>query len=462
MSINLPSRYEDLNEAYKGRLIPNSELISLINKASKSMKINGGIRFLPIYGESGSGKSSASRELSTHIPSVYCTVLQRDEINSKELLITKIKDLHSRHPDKLLVFVIDQYEENVQGRELIPTQFIENLSLLDRGEFRSIPAIFIWLTTSIEFREMLVSATTRNKRILLKDDFNIIGPIKSEWPIIIEETFSFHNSETPLSDYGLIRNDLTAISLDTNTIGECIQLVGDKLGENIDDLQNISEYQVILLWPVSDGPRNQRVLQFSRPREGYKLNWDSWYTELNDDDKRTLPLQELNRARLYFDFRVIPIRVADLHKLCLDLDDINKTLAETYLRRFANTHFFHVVSDNWQNYNYNPVRERISIRSNEAKDWYETVTTQPTKLGRRIAKILTECNKDAEYEKEIRTEFSSVKADIYLETQSIEKPKKIIELKAYSAENTMPSTIKDQIKVTLRRHAQLAGFLARQ
>lgn len=462
MSINLPSRYEDLSEAYKGRLIPNSELISLINRASKSMKITGGIRFLPIYGESGSGKSSASRELSTHMPSVYCTALERDEINSKELLIAKIQDLHTRQSNKLLVFVIDQYEENVQGRELIPTQFIENLSLLDRGEFRSIPAIFIWLTTSIDFRTMLVSATTRNKRILLKNDFNIVGPLKSEWPTIIEETFSFHNSEIPLSDYGLIRNDLTTISLDANTIGEFIQLVGDKLGENIDDLQNISEYQVILLWPVSDGLRNQRVVQFSRPREGYKLNWDSWYTELNEDDKRTLPLQELNRARLYFDFRVIPIRVADLHKLCLDLDDVNKTLAQTYLTRFASTHFFHVVSDNWQNYDYNPVRERTSIRSDEAKDWYETVTTQPTKLGRRIAKILTECNKVAEYEKEIRTEFSSVKADIYLETPSTQKPKKIIELKAYSAENTMPSTIKDQIKVTLRRHAQLAGFLARQ
>ena len=223
-----------------------------------------------------------------------------------------------------------------------------------------------------------------------------------------------------------------------------------------------SEYQVILLWPVSDGLRNQRVLQFSIPRDGYRLNWDAWYSELNEDDKRTLPLSEFNRTRLYFDFRIIPIRVADLHRLCLNLDDEEANLGATYLTRFAKTHFYHVVSDNWNNYSYNPARERESQRSQEAQDWYQTVTTQPTKLGKRIAKILSNSGLNSVYEKEISTRYSTVRADIFVTTADETKGKKIIELKAYSSENTMPSTIKEQIKVTLRRHAQLAGFLAKQ
>lgn len=83
-------------------------------------------------------------------------------------------------------------------------------------------------------------------------------------------------------------------------------------------------------------------------------------------------------------------------------------------------------------------------------------------MGKRIAKILRSCKLNAVYEKEIRTVHSVVRADVYIETDNTVKPKKIVELKAYSAENTMPSTIKEQIKVTLRRHAQLAGFLSRQ
>ena len=57
MTISLPARYEDLDEAFLGRLIANKELIALVNTTYKSMTISGGIRFLPIYGESGVGKS---------------------------------------------------------------------------------------------------------------------------------------------------------------------------------------------------------------------------------------------------------------------------------------------------------------------------------------------------------------------------------------------------------------------
>lgn len=462
MQINLPSRYEDLDEAYRGRLVPNPNLIDTVDKASKAMKISGGIRFLPIYGESGSGKSSASRELSTHMPDALCSVLERDQIESKDSLATKIEYLKNRHPEKILVFIIDQYEENVEGREKIPTQFVENLSLIDRGPLRGTPAIFIWLTTSPEFRDMLVSATSRNRRILLHDSFSIKGPPKSEWPKIIEETFSFHNSDKPLADYDVIQSDLQDISTDARTIGESIEKVGELLGEGIEGLQNISDYQVILMWPVTDGLRSQRVLQFAKAREGYRLNWDAWHEELNTQDIRTLPLHEFNRSRLYFDFRIIPVRAADLHKLCLDLDAEDKTFGKTYIDRFKSTHFFHVISNNWQNYDYNPVRERVSQRSDDAKIWYESVTKSPTQLGKRIVAILKNCGLNAEHEYDIKTEHSTVRADVFVNLNDFEKPKKIIELKAFSSENTMPSTIKEQIKITLRRHAQLAGFLNRQ
>ncbi|MBS7663163.1 ATP-binding protein [Pseudomonas lalucatii] len=462
MNINLPSRYEDLDTAYKGRLAPNQDLITLVDRAYKSMKISGGIRFLPLFGESGSGKSSASRELSTHMPSVISTVLERPEIETFEALVEKIKFLNKTEPNKLIVAVIDQYEENVQGKERIPTQFVEHLSLLDRGDCKNIPVVFIWLTTSEQFRDMLAAATSRNKRILISNNFEIKGPDSKSWARIIEETFSFHNMEKPLSDYQIIRDDIEELAIRSSTIGETIEKVAEKLGEGIDGLQNLSEYQVTLLWPVSDGLRNQRVMQFSKPRDEYRLNWEAWYIELNDEDKRTLPLHELNRARLYFDFRVIPIRAADLHKLCLELDRDDRPLAKTFLDRFKNTHFFHIVSGNWQNYAYAPVRERESKRSDDAHAWYETVTSTPTALGKRIAKIITSCGLAAKHEVDIKTIYSSVRADIYIENTEANKLKRIIELKAFSAENTMPSTIKEQIKITLRRHAQLAGFLQRQ
>ncbi len=39
--MKLPSRYEDLQEAYKGRLLPNKSLIEKIKSAVKSINING-------------------------------------------------------------------------------------------------------------------------------------------------------------------------------------------------------------------------------------------------------------------------------------------------------------------------------------------------------------------------------------------------------------------------------------
>jgi hypothetical protein len=43
-----------------------------------------------------------------------------------------------------------------------------------------------------------------------------------------------------------------------------------------------------------------------------------------------------------------------------------------------------------------------------------------------------------------------------------QQSKLIVELKAFSTDGTRPSSIKDSVRVTLKRHAQFAGFLARQ
>lgn len=462
MSISLPSRYEDLDEAYRGRLVPDAKLLAIVNTAQKSMKISGGIRFLPIYGESGSGKTCAAREISTHLPEAKTFLLSRDQIESKDSLSSKIKYENTRNPNQILIAIIDQYEESVAGKEKIPTQFVEYISLLDRDELSKIPIIFMWLTTSREFQKQLANATSRNKRILLDDQFMIKGPDKQEWPKIIEETFTFHNSERSLADFGIIENDIVDIGLDTETIGAAIENVGIKLADNLQDVQNFSEYQVVLLWPVADSLRNQRVMQFSKPREGYKLNWDVWFNELNQEDRTQLPLRELNRTRLYFDVRVIPVRAADLHRLCLNLHDNDISLAKTYLTRFKQTHFYHVVSGSWSDYDYNPVRERESQRSEDAKNWYQTITDKPTLLGKRISKVLNALTLESTYEENLTSDFGSVRADVFVKRPGFDKNKIIIELKAFSSENTMPSTIKEQIKITLRRHAQFAGFLQRQ
>lgn len=457
--MKLPSRYEDLEESYRGRLLPNVSLNSKIKSAIKSMSISGGIRFLVAYGESGAGKSSSTIELKTHLPDVHTFLLSDEEIRDKKLLLDRILNEHKFHHNKTLIPIIDQFEENVAGKENIPTQFVEFISLFDRNELKKIPAVFIWLTTSKDFQISLVTATSRNRRILLDENFEIVGPEKEQWLNIIKDNFSIHNQEKELSDYLIIDSDIESIILSSVTLGSTIEQVGSLLAEHVDDIQDLSEYTVILFWPVADSVRNQRVLQFSRPRDGYKLDWEAFYRELSSDERKQIPLDVYNRARLYFDMRIIPVRVADLHKLCMNLDNDPITLAKTYLDRFSKTHFFHIVNEQWGSYNYNPVRERESDRGSEAATWYATVTSQPTLLGKRLAKILTTLGLNATYEHEIKTEFSTVRADVFVEKNTASKKRYILELKVYSSANTMPSTIKEQIKVTLKRHALLAGFM---
>ena len=169
---------------------------------------------------------------------------------------------------------------------------------------------------SKDFQTSLVTATSRNKRILLDEKFEIIGPKKEQWLNIIKDNFSIHNQEKSLSDYLIIDSDIESIVFSNVTLGSTIEQVGSLLAEHIDDIQDLSEYIVILFWPVADSTRNQRVLQFSRARDAYKLDWEALYRELSQEEKKQLPLDVYNRTRLYFDMRVIPVRVADLHKLC--------------------------------------------------------------------------------------------------------------------------------------------------
>ena len=371
MALRLPSRYEDLDVAYHGRLVPDQKLLALVNRAKKSIDMSGGIRFLPLWGQSGAGKSCAAIEISTHMPTVHTFILSREEIESKELLLKRIHHEAQQQKDKFLVAIIDQFEERVIGKERIPTQFIEHISLLDRAELRNIPTLFIWLTTDKSFQAQLQEATSRNRRILLESDFEVTGPNKNNWPTIIKQTFSFHNAEKCLADYGIIDEDILNLSDRAITLGSAIEQVGNLLLKEEPDIQNLSKFQVILVWPVADSLRNTRVLQFSNPKDGYTLNWDFWFSQLNLEDKAHLPLHEYNKTRLYFDFRIIPIRVADLHKLCTNLEEPAPELAKTYINRFQQTHFFHVVSGNWSEYDYNPVRERESKRATEAEAWYK-------------------------------------------------------------------------------------------
>jgi hypothetical protein len=460
--VSLPSRYEDLDQAFRGRLRPNPDLIAEVNRAFTSMQVSGGIRFLPVFGRSGSGKSSAALELSTHLPEADVRALPQAAIEDPAYLADFMSAVwEARDTPRLLIAVVDQYEEQVAQRTALPTQFVEQLSLLDRGEYRSKPTLFIWLTTSSSFQTELADATSRNRRILLRADFELTGPERELWPGIIEETFEFHNNERSLADFGVLIRDLESVADASETLGHAIEQLGERLARPEATLQDLSRYRVAMLWPVTDGTRIARVVSFTNPREGYRLNWTAFYRELNVDDQRQLPLQAYNRARLYFDVRLIPIAAADLMTLARDLDDQNEVLHRSYLGRFELSHFVSILRGTWNPEVYSPLRERPSQRADQARAWYETATTQPVLLGRRIARILTEIGLPATHEAPVRTPHGSVRADVLVKPAP-QPPEWIIELKAFGPAATMPSAIREAIKTTLRRHAVFAGFLARQ
>ena len=434
-------------------------------QAQKSMAISGGVRFIPILGDSGSGKTSAALELGTHLPDAKVVELPRDAVSDRTLLRDFVERNHKQSTHELLVVVIDQYEEKVPDAKDIPAQFVEAVALMDRGDLRKLPTLFVWLTTGAAFRDELVAATRRNRRVLLKSDLEIHGPELTDWPGIVEETFSFHNSNRPLADFDVLPGDIVEISQDDgiDTLGDALEAVGDRIGINLPSLPNLSKYLVVMLWPVTDGQRITRIQGFTDPREGYKLDWSSWYRQLAPDDQASLPLHAYNRARLYFDVRLVPIAAADIHKLCRNLDNEKEKLHKSYLERFQKTHFYSILAGTWDPATYAPLRERDnSQRAHDAHTWYEQVTTSPTKIGRRLARVLRTLGIQAKHEQDIKTRHSTVRADILVERPGNVRDKVIVELKAYSTDNTMPSSIRDAVRVTLKRHAQLAGFLGRQ
>ena len=463
MTLRLPSRYEDLDPAFRGRLRPNRPLVDLVQLANRSMSVSGGIRLLPIYGRSGSGKTSAARELSTHLPQTRVFELSRPAILSEATLLKEIREAHGQraHP-QLLIAVIDQYEENTQ-HSAVPSQFVERLSLFDRGELRERPILFLWLTTSWDFQRELVDATRRNTRMLLAPDFELVGPDQSEWADIVEETFAFHNHEQSLADFEVLHRDIEAEAYSSPTLGTTIERVGQRLIDPSSQLQDLSQYQVVMLWPVTDGLRISRVTAFANARDGYTLDWNAFYRALNEDDRRTLPLAEMNRARLYFDVRLVPIAAADLQALSANLDDPDFEPSQSYLSRFKKSHFFSIVNETWDPSAYAPLRERESERASKAREWYDAVaTSHPTQLGRRIARCLTLLGLDAEHERSIKSPYANIRADVAVDRWRDSRSTCIVELKAFGAEGTMPSSIKDAIRTTLKRHAHFAGFLPRQ
>ncbi len=180
------------------------------------------------------------------------------------------------------------------------------------------------------------------------------GPERNGWPAIIEDTFRFHNEGSNLADYEVLTPQLVDISHEGESLGEAIQLTGERLYSYNASLHDLSKYMVVMLWPVSDGLRIQRVQQFTDARQGYKLDWNSWYRDLNSEDKRQLPLHALNRSRLYFDLRLVPIAAADLYPICQDLSNESFRLHRTYLSRLENTHFVNILKNEWNPENYAP------------------------------------------------------------------------------------------------------------
>lgn len=463
MKPNLPARYEDLEPAFRAQLRAVPSLNALVQEAVNSMQVAGGIRFLPIYGRSGSGKSCAVLEISTHLPEAKVVRLGKSDIQGDSLLQTVERAFEQAgEHNRILIAVVDQYEEQAARRDELPKLFIETLSRLDRNELRRRPVLFVWLTTDVSFRDELASATTRNERLLLRRDFVLEGPPKADWVAIEEETYRFHNANMPLSDVGILVGDLKQIAAESDTLGQALLKTGMRLMANASGLQDLSEYRIIMLWPVTDGERIAKVSTFTDARAGYKLDWNSWFQQLNSDDARTLPLQEYNRARLYFDMRLVPIAAADLMDVCVRIDDDTYEPNETARAKFSRTHFSYLIKNTWNAETYSPMRERDSGRADKALAWYEGMTSSPSKIGKRIAKVLSMDGLDAHHERDVVSVHSTVRADVYVEAGPATPKKTIIELKAFSPSNTMPSTIRNQVRETLRRHAQFAGFLTRQ
>jgi hypothetical protein len=168
----------------------------------------------------------------------------------------------------------------------------------------------------------------------------------------------------------------------------------------------------------------------------------------------------LNKARLYFDVRLVPIAAADLQRVCGGIDNRAFKLSKSYLDRFASTHFFAMVNKPDRDATFVTLRERDSQRRAEAESWYEGVTGKYTEIGKSISQALQAKGLSAGYERTFDAGFKRVRADVWVERPDSPR-NSIVEIKAFSPANTRPSDIADAIRVTLTRHAQFAGFLTR-
>ena len=59
----------------------------------------------------------------------------------------------------------------------------------------------------------------------------------------------------------------------------------------------------------------------------------------------------------------------------------------------------------------------------------------------------------------IQSKYRKVRSDVVVERPESQQSQVLIELKAYSTENTRPSSIRDAIRGTLRKYAQFGGFI---
>ncbi len=461
ISPRLPARYEDLDASFRGSLKPNDSLIEATKAAFRSIAITGGIRFLPIFGRSGSGKSCATLELATHLPEIEVMKLDEGVVDRPETLAAQLGGSQFEKRTGPLVAVVDQYEEAAKGKEKIPTQFVEKLAALD-ASYRGRPVLVIWLTTSEEFRDQLVEATSRRTRILVTSDFEISGPARSEWPAIVAQTFSAHNSGKELADFEVLEAKISDLSTKSDTIGSTILAVAEQLASHSRQMIDLSDYQVIMLWPVTDGQRIQTLNTFSSPRQGYRVNWHAFYNQLNSNDKTQLPLSELNKARLYFDVRLVPISAADLKGICSEIGDDPKPVIQSSIDRFGLTHLVNLLKSDGSEISFSPLRERPgSERGTQAVAWYRRMTRNPVGIGKEISRALSRLNFTTQYEATETTPHSSIRADV-LVTRAARPTKVMIELKAYSPENTRPSDVSSQIRITLTKMARFAGFIQRQ
>jgi len=410
---------------------------------------------LPIFGESGSGKSCATLQIERHMPNCRVRLVPTEVVDNRNLLEKYIStEQRGLDSSNMLILVIDQYEEQVATRLQTPSRFVEQLSLLDRGDLRHIPTLVIWLTTSLEFQAQLVEATSRNRRILIETEFKLNGPGRDAWPEIIEETFQFHNTGQSLADYNILTEDLFAVSIECDTLGSAIESIGVKARSINSELPDLSEYIVVILWPVTNSHRCALVNHFSDNRNGYLLDWNAWFNSLNKDDRARYDVHQLNRTRLYFNFRLIPIPAASIQHLCNSLEEDQTVFSKSHLVTFRQSHFYSIVDNSWKPERYVPIQIGDSKRAHEAATWYSGITTKPTQLGNRLAQVLKSCGKDAQHEFTLRARHSTIRTDIHVGGH----PKFLIELKVFSQYNTTSSRIANAVGTTLRKYAQFAGF----